>query len=40
MAELEKIKADQKIYKAFIVLEKSTLKTLEMAYKAIKKIEK
>ncbi|KAF8799850.1 hypothetical protein BYT27DRAFT_7217388 [Phlegmacium glaucopus] len=39
MAELERVKTDQKMYKAFITLQGSTEKTLTMAYKSVKVIE-
>ena len=39
MAELERVKRDQSMYKAFAVLGSSTKKTLEMAYKAISAID-
>jgi len=35
MAELERVKRDQKMYKAFANLEVSTKKTLEMAFNTI-----
>ena len=39
MAELEKVKMDQKMFKAFASLEASTRKTLEMAVKSIGTID-
>jgi len=39
MAELERVKRDQMMYKAFASLENSTKKTLEMAFKSISAIE-
>jgi hypothetical protein len=39
MAELESVKKDQIMYKALANFEKSTKKTLEMAYKSISAIE-
>lgn len=39
MAELEKVKIDQKMFKAFASLEASTRKTLEMAVKSIGTID-
>ena len=39
MAELEKVKMDQKMFKAFASLEYSTRKTLEMAVKYINTID-
>jgi hypothetical protein len=39
MAELEKVKRDRMMYKAYEILEKSTKKTLEMALKSIGEIE-
>ena len=39
MAELEKVKMDQKMFKAFASLESSTRKTLEMAVKSISTID-
>ncbi|KAF8806362.1 hypothetical protein BYT27DRAFT_7257100 [Phlegmacium glaucopus] len=39
MAELERVKTDQKMYKAFVTLQGSTEKTLAMAYKSVKIIE-
>jgi len=39
MAELERVKRDQSMYKAFAGLGSSTKKTLEMAYKAISTID-
>jgi hypothetical protein len=39
MAELEGIKAEQKMYKAFTSLQSSTETTLQMAYQSIKVIE-
>ncbi|KAF8799625.1 hypothetical protein BYT27DRAFT_7120018 [Phlegmacium glaucopus] len=39
MCELEKIKTDQRMYKAFMNFQQSGEKTLEMAYKSVKIIE-
>lgn len=39
MAELEKIKADEKIYNAFSNLQESTTNSLEKAYNAINRID-
>ena len=39
MAELERVKRDKMMYKAFASLEGSTKKTLEMAYKSISSID-
>lgn len=39
MAELERLKGDKKMYRAFASLESSTRTTLEMAYKTINSIE-
>jgi len=39
MAELERVKRDQKMYKAFANLEASTKKTLEMAFSSISIID-
>ena len=39
MAELEKVKRDQKIFKAFASLEDSTKKTFELACKTISEID-
>jgi hypothetical protein len=39
MAEMERVKRDQFMYKAFTNLEVSTKKTLEMAYKSISVID-
>ena len=39
MAELERVKRDKMMYKAFASLEKSTKKTLEMAFKSISDID-
>jgi hypothetical protein len=39
MAELERVKRDQEMYKAFAGLEGSTMKTLEMAYNTISAID-
>ena len=39
MAELEKVKRDQMMYRAFADLEGSTKKTLEMAYNTISAID-
>jgi hypothetical protein len=40
MAELEKVKAHEKMAKSFANLQKSVDTTLEMAYKAINEIER
>jgi hypothetical protein len=40
MAEMERVKRDQKMYKAFTSLEGSTKKTLETSYMSICAIEK
>jgi hypothetical protein len=39
MAELEKVKANERLFKAFGSLQSSTTNCLETAYKAIKKID-
>jgi hypothetical protein len=39
MAELEKVKRDQMIYKSFASLERSTKRTLKMAYNTISDID-
>jgi hypothetical protein len=39
MAELERVKSDQKMYKAFSSFQESVENTLEMAYKTIKDID-
>jgi hypothetical protein len=39
MAELERVKRDQLIYRAFANLDHSTKKTLEMAYNTVSTIE-
>jgi hypothetical protein len=39
MAELEKVKSVQKMYKAFASLERATKLSLEMAHKSISAIE-
>ena len=39
MAELERVKRDKMMYKAFASLEKSTKKTLEMAFLSISNID-
>jgi hypothetical protein len=39
MAELERVKADQKMVKAFTNLQDSTVKTLQKANKLIREIE-
>jgi hypothetical protein len=36
MAELERLKVDQKMYRAFNTLQASTRQTLEMAYQSLK----
>ena len=38
MAELEKVKRDQYIYKSFTILENMKKKTLELAYETISAI--
>jgi hypothetical protein len=39
LAELERVKRDQKMYKAFASLERSTMKTLARAYTNISEID-
>jgi hypothetical protein len=39
MAELERVKRDQKMYRAFAELESSAKKTLKMAYNTISAID-
>lgn len=39
MAELERVKRDQLLYRAFANLDHSTKKTLEMAYNTVSAIE-
>ena len=39
MAELERVKSDQKLYKAFRSFQESVEDTLKMAYKTFKDIE-
>jgi hypothetical protein len=39
MAEMEKLKADEKMFKAFATLKATTKDALEKAYNAVKEIE-
>jgi hypothetical protein len=40
MAEMERLKTDQKTYKAFATIQSTTKKTLENAFMALKSLEK
>jgi len=40
MAELERVKRDQMMYKSYASLEKSIKKSLEMSFNAISEIDK
>lgn len=40
MTELERVKSDQKLFKAFEGLDRSTKNTLEMAYNTINAIDR
>jgi hypothetical protein len=40
MAELERLKSDEKMHKAFVNLQVSTEQALEKAYKSIRQVER